>query len=61
MVYLIRKEDQAKFSAIKTLADLRKNTIGQGAGWLDVKILKHNGFNVVTGSDYDGLFNTNLH
>ncbi|MBT3905334.1 MAG: transporter substrate-binding domain-containing protein [Rhodospirillaceae bacterium] len=56
MVYLIRKENQSKFSAVKNLDDLRKFTVGQGAGWLDVQILKHNGFNVVTGSNYDGLF-----
>ncbi len=56
MVYLIRQEDQAKFSAVQTLDDLRGFSIGQGLGWIDVDILQHSDFDVVTGSDYDGLF-----
>lgn len=56
MIYLIRKEDQPKFSAVTSLNDLRKFLIGLGHGWIDVKILKHSDFKVVTGSDYEGLF-----
>jgi hypothetical protein len=56
MVFLIRKEDQARFSAITTLDELRKLKIGLGLGWVDVDILRHDGFTIVTGSDYDGLF-----
>jgi len=56
MVYLIRKDQQQRFSSVKTLDDLRGFSIGQGADWLDVNILRHNGFNVVGGSNYDGLF-----
>jgi ABC-type amino acid transport substrate-binding protein len=55
-IFLIRKEDQQKFDAVKTLGDLRKFTYGLGLGWIDVDILKSNSFRVVTGSSYDGLF-----
>ena len=56
MVFLIRKEDQPKFSAVRTVEELKKLRIGLGLGWVDVDILRHDGFNIVTGSDYDGLF-----
>ena len=55
-VFLIRKENKDKFNNIKTLDDLRKFNIGLGLSWLDVEILKANQFNVITGSNYDGLF-----
>jgi ABC-type amino acid transport substrate-binding protein len=56
MVFLIRKGDQAKFAAVNSVEDLEKFKIGLGQGWLDVDILRANGFQVVTGSSYDGLF-----
>ncbi|HJV23094.1 MAG TPA: hypothetical protein VJ570_10365 [Holophagaceae bacterium] len=57
-VFLIRREDQPRFTPerIRTLDDLRKLSLGLGYGWIDVDILRRNGFKVVTGSDYDGLF-----
>lgn len=55
-VFLIRKQTQATFDAVATLDDLRRLSYGLGLGWIDVEILKHDGFRVVTGSDYDGLF-----
>jgi hypothetical protein len=55
-IFLIRKEDQHKFNSVKTLGDLRKFTYGLGLGWIDVDILRANNFRVVTGSNYDGLF-----
>ena len=55
-VFLIRREDQPRFTAVKTLDDLRHFTYGLGLGWIDVAILKANNFRVVTGSSYDGLF-----
>ena len=55
-IFLIRKEDQHKFDTIATLDDLSKFTYGLGLGWIDVDILRANGFKVVTGSSYDGLF-----
>jgi len=55
-VFLIRKADAPKFAAVKTIEDLRKFSVGQGAGWQDVAVWKHNGFKVVEGSSYQGLF-----
>jgi ABC-type amino acid transport substrate-binding protein len=55
-VFLIRREDQPRFAAIRTLDDLRRFSYGVGLGWVDVDILRANRFNVVTGSSYDGLF-----
>lgn len=55
-VFLIRREDRARFAAVHTLDDLHKFTYGLGLGWVDVDILQRNGFKVVTGSSYDGLF-----
>ncbi len=55
-IFLIRKDEQPKFSSIKSLADLRKFTFGLGSDWIDVPIYRANHFTVVTGSDYDGLF-----
>jgi len=47
------KQDVAK---ITKLEDLRKLSIGQGRGWVDVEILRHNGFQVVELEPYDTLF-----
>jgi ABC-type amino acid transport substrate-binding protein len=55
-VFLIRKEEQARFASVRSLADLRKFTFGLGLGWIDVDILKAAGLRVVTGSSYDVLF-----
>jgi hypothetical protein len=55
-VFLIRKEDQPKFSASMGLDDLKRFTIGQGNGWKDIDILRANGLNVTAGGDYGGLF-----
>jgi ABC-type amino acid transport substrate-binding protein len=55
-VFLIRKSDQKRFDAIRSLADLRRLTYGLGLNWVDVDILRADKFNVVTGSSYDGLF-----
>jgi len=55
-VFLIRKEDKPRFANIRSLDDLRRFRYGLGLGWIDVGILRHSGFKVVTGSSYDGLF-----
>lgn len=60
-VFLIRKGEQPRFDAVKSLDDLRKFSYGLGLGWIDVDILKSNRFNVVTGSDYEGLFDMLAH
>src|SRR3954451_12897034 len=60
-VFLIRKEDRARFKNIHSLDDLRKFRFGVGLGWIDADILRASGFKVVTGSSYDGLFEMLVH
>lgn len=55
-VFLIHKDDQAKFSAVKTLADLQHLRAGQGADWPDANILMANGIEVVTSTNYESLY-----
>jgi hypothetical protein len=60
-VFLIRKDDQPRFSSVRTLEDLRRFRYGLGLGWIDVEILRASGFQVVTGSSYEGLFEMLVH
>lgn len=46
-VLLIRKEDQEKFSNIKTLNDLQKFTAGSSVDWPSTAILQHNNLPVI--------------
>jgi hypothetical protein len=55
-IFLIREGDQPRFSQIKSIDELKKLSAGQGSLWPDTTILKHNGFSVVSGSNYSGLF-----
>jgi hypothetical protein len=55
-LFLIRKEDSQKFKAIKNLNQLKNFRFGLGLGWIDTEILRKNGFKVITGSNYNGLF-----
>jgi hypothetical protein len=55
-IFLIHKNDREKFANIKTLNELKQLRVGQGSGWGDVPIFKHHGFNVVTGKEYNRLF-----
>lgn len=53
---LIRGKDQARFAAMRSLADLKSIQIGQNFIWDDVDILKANGLTVQIGDDFEGLF-----
>lgn len=57
-VFLIRAGDQARFppGSLRTAGALRLHRFGLGQGWIDVDILQAGGLQVVTGSNYDGLF-----
>lgn len=55
-VFLVRKDNAGKFAHVNSLNDLQKFSYGLGSGWVDVGILESNGFTVVTGSTYEGLF-----
>jgi ABC-type amino acid transport substrate-binding protein len=54
-VGFITKGNQAKIDKVKTLADLKTLTIGQGIGWGDVALYSANGIKVQT-ARYESLF-----
>lgn len=56
-LFLIRKEDQEKFNAVKSLNDLRRFRAGQGVRWTDTGILMANDLPVVTSALFEPLFN----
>ena len=60
-VLLVRREDRHRFEGVRSVSDLRRFKIGLGYGWIDVDILRANGFEVVTGSSYEGLFEMLVH
>jgi hypothetical protein len=55
-VFLINKNDQSRFSDIKTLDQLKKLTAVQGTHWPDLNILKSNGLNIESSSQHESLF-----
>jgi len=55
-VFFVSPKAAAAFSQVTSLEQLKKFSITQGLGWLDTDILRHNGFNVIEGTSYDGLF-----
>lgn len=50
------QESLAKLATINSLDELRMLSIGQGRGWVDGAILKHNGFNAVEIEPYPNIF-----
>ena len=55
-ICLIQAQDQARFSAIDGPAALSAVRLGQGRDWNDVSIYEANRMTVVTGANYEGLF-----
>lgn len=55
-VFFVSPKAKDRLKTVKKLDQLREYTIGQGIGWLDTHILRKNGFKVITGSSYEGLF-----
>jgi hypothetical protein len=55
-VFLIHKDNAAIFSNIDELAELKNKALGFGEHWLDLAILKDNGFSIVGVSKYQSLF-----
>lgn len=53
---LIHKNKLEQFSKVKTLAQLRQFKTGTGPYWTDGVIMKDNGFTLVYGANYAGLF-----
>lgn len=55
-IFIIRPESQAQFDQVKTFADLKKFTFGQGTTWADSGILESNGLKVIRTNKYPSLF-----
>lgn len=55
-VLLIRKEDQPRFAAVRTVEDLRAFTTGMRHDWYDLPVWESASFRVVAGNSYEGLF-----
>ncbi len=55
-VFLIRTEDQERFSAVKSLTDLRKLKGGIGSHWPDRQVMEENGLPLVLSMSYFNLF-----
>ncbi len=49
-------QSKLRLQAVRSLDDLRKFSIGQGRGWSDIRILRHNDFQVIEVSSYESLF-----
>lgn len=55
-VLLTHPDGVTQFERIRSLEDLSALTTIQGAGWPDVEVLRGNGLEVGTSTDYDGMF-----
>lgn len=55
-LFLINQKDQSAFASVKSLADLKLHTAGQGHDWPDTAILQSNGLGVQVAPKYDNLF-----
>ena len=55
-IFLIRKGEEGRFASVASVEDLKQFRFGLGLGWIDVGVLEANGLPVITGSEYDGLF-----
>lgn len=55
-ILLINRGDQARFSDVRSLDQLRRFKLGQGDNWVDVDILETAGFSLVTSNNIHNLF-----
>ena len=55
-VLLVRREDVEQFTGITNVIELGKLVGVQGEGWPDTEILRDNGLEIVTSTDYEGMF-----
>lgn len=55
-VFLIRADDQARFSQVKTIEDLRRLRGGIGSHWPDRIVMEENGLPLVLSMSYFNLF-----
>lgn len=55
-VCFVSPQAKAAVAKVRTLDELRRFTIAQGAGWLDVPVLRANGFEVEEVTSYEAMF-----
>lgn len=55
-IFIINPASQVRFDRVKTFADLKSFSFGQGTTWADSNILASNGLNVVRANKYQSLF-----
>jgi hypothetical protein len=55
-LFITSKDTQPKLNQVTSLDMLKQLTFVQGKSWLDVQILRDNGFDVKTSSTYSSLF-----
>ena len=55
-IFIIRKNDENRFLNISSTQQLKHLVAGQGHDWPDTRILRANGFPVMTSPSYEGLF-----
>lgn len=55
-LFLIRADDQPRFSKVQNIEDLRRLKGGISPQWTDADIMQHNNLSLVFGSEYEWLF-----
>jgi len=55
-IFIIRPEDQSRFSSIESLSELKKLVAIQGHDWPDSDILESNGMSLYRSPNYQGIF-----
>ena len=55
-IFIIRPEDQSKFSSVNSINDLREFMAIQGHDWPDADILEDNSLSVYRSPNYQGIF-----
>jgi hypothetical protein len=55
-IFLIRADDQARFSALENIEQLKALRSGVGETWFNYRVLQHHGFTIVPTSNYEGQF-----
>lgn len=54
-VFIVHKQNRSLFANVTNFSQLQNYVFGQGKGWPDTEIMRHNGLEVETGT-YEGLF-----
>ena len=55
-VCFVSPQAKVAVAKVRTLDELRRFTVAQGVGWLDVHILRANGFQVEEVTSYEAMF-----